>query len=441
MDKIILLLDTTLHHKDATGITLSNLFGVFQKGNLFMIGTADKTKHSLEEGYHNTFDLGENEIKHRFPLSFIKLLYSKFNKHYSNLNNGMNDRNIVQNSVKKSINNKMHKSVKDYFIKKVTACFKLFGLDLFFFRYCLSVELKRWIEEASPDYLYAVLSTRHSIRFASDVVKEFNIPLIIHIMDDWPTVIGNNTLFPNYWNKIVNNEFKQLVDISYRRLAISEKMAIEYNTRFGGEWNFFHNPVSLLNWEKFQINQISLSKNKYRIGYFGRIGKANEQSIRLFIDVVKSGKLSSPVEFHLYTNNINNNENVENVIFHPFIDNNLMPSTITSFDFLLLPISFLDSDVLFAKYSIPTKLSEYLISGVPVIILAPRGIALSEFVIKNNCSLSINTDNINEIIQELNDFIIDPKIQNIYSKNGKSVALKEFEIAIVGERFRKIFEN
>ncbi|MBS4058265.1 MAG: glycosyltransferase [Bacteroidales bacterium] len=433
--KKVLLLDTTLHKKDATGITLSNLFGSWPKESLFMIGSKEMIQLSNLEGYENTYILDDKDYYHRFPLGFFLRLLKSFSvKRNTTKSKATNE---IISKAKTTLGSK----IKSYLRHGFKKLFLSLGLDHLFFRQIISSELREWIKKSGPDYFYAVLSTRHSILFAEKVNIEFNKPLIIHIMDDWPATIGNNTIAPKYWNRKINTEFKRLLTLTEKKIAISQMMAEEYQIRFGGDWEYFHNPVVFSNWENFQKKHISLPKNILKIGYFGRIGKANEQSIKVFMDVVSSCQLAFPIEFHLYTNNITSNHSLKNVFFHSFLDNSLMPAAISSFNFLLLPISFNYEDVIFAKHSIPTKLSEYLISGVPVIVLAPKNIALSEFVSINNCGFCINTDNVSEIIHLLNEFIADISIQNIYSNNGKIVALNEFEINVVGKRFNRIFEN
>ena len=350
--------------------------------------------------------------------------------------------NSQKNEVFPATNTEKQKGRIQSLISGLLRCLLLsLGLDHLLFRCKISDRLDKWITEANPDFLYALLSTRHSILFATAMVEKYNKPLIIHFMDDWPATIGKDTITPIYWNRKINTELKRLLSLSEKKIAISQLMAEEYRKRFGGDWEYFHNPIVFSCWEDFQKKHISLPKNILKVGYFGRIGIANEQSIKIFMDVVSSCQLTFHIEFHLYTNDIKSNHNYKNVFFHSFLDNSLMPVTISSFDFLLLPISFSDKDVQFAKYSIPTKLSEYLISGVPIIVLAPKNMALSEFVRNNICGLCINSTNTNEIVAKLNDFICDLTIQRQYSENGKNIAYNEFEINIVGERFKKIFQN
>ncbi len=436
-----MFLDTTLHKKDATGITLSNLFRQWPIDSLYMIGDAERVAISTTEGYKNTFTLGNDEFKHAFPFGILKsMLY--FIREYkqkitrNQISTSQNIAAIVNNNIEKP-----NDGIGNLTTGLVERLFFRLGLNHLLFRCKISDRLDKWITESNPDFFYTLLSTRHSILFAKDIVTKYNKPLIIHIMDDWPATIGNDTFAPRFWNRFINIEFIRLLGLAKKKIAISQFMAEEYKKRFGDDWGYFHNPIIISDWVKYQKNYISIKKYPLKIGYFGRIGRANKQSIQLFIDAVSSGKIDTPVELHLFTNFTSHNYNLENIIFHPFLDNSLMPVTITSFDFLLLPISFNDEDVSFAKYSMPTKLSEYLISGVPVIVLAPNTIAISNFFSKNNCGFCINTFNVNEIAQKLNEFIADTSIQNIYARNGKAVAFNDFEMSTVGKRFSGIFEN
>ncbi|MDO9154792.1 MAG: glycosyltransferase [Paludibacter sp.] len=441
-DKKVLLLDTTLHHKDATGITLSNLFGAWSKDDLYMIGTPDRTKYSNEEGYHNTFDLGDNEIKHRFPLNLVKLFFSKFTKNNNEQAYVILGSYIVDNSDKKNLNNRKRNSVKNGFIKKVTTYFQLFGLDLFFFRYFLSDDLKRWIKEADPDYLYAVLSTRHSIRFARDVVKEFNIPLVIHIMDDWPAVIGTDTLFPVSWNKIVNKEFKQLVDISYRRLAISEKMASEYKTRFGGEWDYFHNPVDVEFWGcSPKLNY--KAGEPFEILYSGRISQGIIETLKKVAECIEELVVENGFNIILRIQSNNKPEWLNffnNSHFSYYIEYNQLPELFSHVDVLLLPYDFVGSNFNFIRLSMPTKVSEYMISGTPILIVSPENTALTSSALKENWGYVIKDNEKTKIKNGIIELYSNEELRVSIGTNALNIAKQEHNIVSIQHKFMLNFQ-
>lgn len=434
MSNKIIFLDTVLHNHDATGITLSNLFMHWSKDDLFMIGNIDKVNLSNREGYHNTYTLSNKEICHAFPLNFIKFFYSYYKSVLTLVNPILNYTNntIIQSTVPTN-NISSRSTFKKLFIK--------LGLDHLFYRYKITPKLDEWIKQTNPDYFYATLSTRHSILFAKEIINKYKRPLIIHIMDDWPTTICKETIFNKFWFNVINKEFCALLTESYARIAISKSMAEEYAKRYNNQWVYFHNPVFLDKWLPYQKKVLNSSNTPLKIGYFGRIGIANQYSIEKFIKVISSRRLEGQLELHLYSYDNNKYDNIPNVHTHQFIHSNILPSIISNFNFLLLPLSFLSDDIQFSRFSIPTKLSEYLISGVPVILLGPKEIAVSQFVRENKCGLCIFTDIENEIESTLSQFIFDTKKQEEYSENAKSIALKNFEVRHVNKDFQKIFHS
>jgi glycosyltransferase involved in cell wall biosynthesis len=50
-------------------------------------------------------------------------------------------------------------------------------------------------------------------------------------------------------------------------------------------------------------------------------------------------------------------------------------ATVCDADVLLLPVNFETSAIRMVRYSMPTKVPEYLVSGVPILLYGPAGIA------------------------------------------------------------------
>jgi glycosyltransferase involved in cell wall biosynthesis len=426
----ILFLDSTLHNNNGTGITLTNLFLNWPKESLFML--ADKSVGELEHNCldANLFILTNEEHDHKFPFNMFK-------------------KRITENDVKIGIEKKIARTGKSLgkgsdrtkiiaiLKNKLLSLYSKMGLEYYFLRLKLSDKLNNWIEEIKPDYLYVLLSNRHSIIFAENVYHKYHIPIIIHIMDDWPATIGKTTLFPSFWNKKINSDFKRLLSYSYKRIAISQKMAIEYESRFGGDWLFFHNPAEMNRPSAQRVDSEKL-KNKIKVGYFGGIGNANKATIDFFIEFMNQFP-NLNLELHIFSKE----KSLETVftIYHGYIAPDQIRGFMSSCDYLLLPLSFEAELLDFEKYSMPTKLSEYLASGVPVIVIAPPAIAVTEFVQLNKCAYLI--DNLD--IEVFNKMFLD-----IYNANhkeelemlekAKSVALENFSMQVVHKRFESIFK-
>lgn len=440
--KKILFIDATLHRKDATGITLSNLFGSWPKENLYMIGNYEMIQLSREEGYEGTYILDDTDYYHRFPLGYVlRLRQLVKGKRIFAVSKGTSK--FRTNSLKsEAVNIKITLSPLFSFL------FQKLGIEHLFFRQIISNGLREWIERTDPDFFYAVLSTRHSILFAEKLMNEFKKPLFIHILDDWPSTIGNSSFLYDYWNFRINNEFKRLQRLSHRRIAISKKMANEYAAKYNNNWSYFHNPIDLALWKPFQKSHIDRKTGVIKIAYFGRFGRSNDEAI---IDFTMGVKLFNAqnfdnytIEFHLFTNlDLNVKQKIgfndSEIILHPFILNEEVPKEISNYDFLLLPISFSERDLKFARLSMPTKFSEYLISGVPVILFAPRTIAVTEFSEENNCTFILDVTTAKEICEKLFLIIKDTPLQNQLSSRAKFIAERKFSSLVIHESFRQLF--
>jgi glycosyltransferase involved in cell wall biosynthesis len=435
--KKILFIDAALHKKDATGITLSNLFAFWPKENLFMIGPQGNIQLSQNEGYKNTYVLDNKDYYHRFPLGFVLNIWKLLKKKVSV------SKSKETSDIKLKYVNTVDRTDKFSMSSSFFLLFQWLGLDHLIFRQVISSELREWIVKSDPDYFYAVLSTRHSIIFAEELKKEFNKPFIIHILDDWPAAIGNNSIFKNYWNKKINQEFKQLINTVSKRVAISEAMAKEFELRFSGKWDYFHNPIDINQWLPYQKKTISKHSDFIKIAYFGRIGRANQEALLLFIDAIKElNKIHLVfIQIDIYSSNILPNAYLELdfIKIHGFINHHEIPKIIVSYDYLILPISFNEQDFTFSRLSIPTKLSEYLISGVPVIIFAPKETAVCKFADETNSAFVISTTAKTEIVASLGLFFSDEKMQKEISENARMVANQYFSIEIINKKFNNLF--
>lgn len=427
-EKKVLFLGTALNYSNASSITVSNLFSHWPKRNLIIAASYEQANLSLMLGYNNVYSLGKKEL-------FYKL---KSIKTYSGPLTRIVKTKFKITSLGPNLNPKQSKKItshKRWFTNIIITTLNFLGVNFCLYQMRLSKELKQWILENDPDYIYTQLSSRASILFALKIYEAFQKPIIIHIMDDWPTTIVGASLLSFYWRKKIDKEFRELLSVSYQNIAISEKMAVVYQKRYGGSWSYYHNPIDTERWLPFQKNNHALG-NTIKIGYFGRIGRANSTTLHKSIKAVE--KISEiKIELHIYSQIHSKDRN--NIFYHPFVEHSRIPEVVSSFDLLLLPLGFSKGDVKFAKYSIPTKASEYMISGVPIILIAPDGMALTEFFEKHQCGLIINSDNPKLIKESLLNFIENQDQRELFSNNAIQVAQKLFDINTIHESFKKIF--
>ena len=152
-------------------------------------------------------------------------------------------------------------------------------------RHKISNEFLNWIKEYSPDNIYSQLSTIEIIGLVNELHKILELPIAIHIMDDWPSSISSKGLFKKYWHAKIDKEFRELLNKASVLMSISDAMATEYKNRYGKMFIPFHNPINIEDWLPFSKNNWNVHST-FKILYTGRIGTANTKSIQNIAEAV-----------------------------------------------------------------------------------------------------------------------------------------------------------
>ena len=146
---------------------------------------------------------------------------------------------------------------------------------------------------------------------------------------------------------------------------------------------------------------------------------------------------------------LSNANKIENLLKHGLRKNNIeiMPflsredylKLLKKQDALLLAIdSSLESPVHEDELStiFPTKSIEYLMSGKPIIVHCPKNYFLSRFFDENGCGLVINTNDSNEMVDLIDNYLSNIALQTIHIRNGYKT-LEKFYISSVKKEFIK----
>ncbi|MCX6185826.1 MAG: hypothetical protein NTU43_02365, partial [Bacteroidetes bacterium] len=216
-NKKIIFFESVMHEQNSAAITLMNLFQKWDKDNLFFMSTNDEIIKSRKYGYKNFYHLGKKEYVHAFPFN----LFSKKDNHDESIETITNVKGpIYDNSLIK------HKfsalaSIK-FFINRIIV---FLNLDLIFHRCILSKDLENWINNIKPNYIYTTLSSRYSILFMLAIHKKLKLPIVVHILDDWPTTIYNKGIFKVFLKRLIDKELIELLSIATIKIGISNQMA------------------------------------------------------------------------------------------------------------------------------------------------------------------------------------------------------------------------
>src|SRR5690606_19448166 len=144
-----------------------------------------------------------------------------------------------------------------------------------------------------------------------------------------------------------------------------ELMAIEYKKRYGYDFFTFHNPIDLSFWKKGQRKNYELGKET-TILYAGRVGLGIEKSLKMMAKAVMilNKELNVSIKFVLQVKGKPDWIGKFSCVEHrSFLSYEELPYKFAEADILYLPYDFSVNAISFIKYSMPTKASEYMISG------------------------------------------------------------------------------
>lgn len=428
-----LILGSPFNSKTGGGITMSNLFQGWPKDKLALASSANIIVEADSLICENYFQFGFNGKLHPFPLNIVlpKVQCGPIKLSHSN-----------ESGIQKQRYNPGKYNHIYSVLKKFLESLGVFNL---LYKIKITVEFKEWIEDFAPDIIYSQLSTLDSIRLVSDIADILNKPVALHFMDDWITTINRPGLLSLFWKKKAETELLSLINRSSVLMSIGEAMSEEYKKRYNRDFIPFHNPIEINNWIPCSRNEWSID-DRFTILYAGRIGLGMKNSVIDIARVVNNLVLKHEnLFFEIQTPDIselvgkvNFNEHVSWV--EP-IDYLALPKKFAEVDLLVLPFDFDIESVKFLRYSFQTKISEYMISGTPVLVYSPSEISTAKYAQQEGWAY---------VVTERSDLLLKNAILDLYSKpdlrkglgeKAKQLAITQEDSYMVREKFRECLAN
>lgn len=429
----VLIFGQTFNDFSGGGITLSNLFKEWPVDSLAVVSYPFMLHNTTTDICRNYYQIGLEELKWKFPFSRIKQQFPSGK--------------LTPESKRKIPILQETRHVRHSFSKNIlTPILKWTGLVHCISSIHLSQKMKEWLSGLAPDILYFQISNRESVNFAVELIDYLKIPSVIHMMDDWPSTISGSGLFSTYWRRRIDCEFRSLLDKTDLHLSISDAMSDEYYNRYGKYFRAFHNPIDP---ERFSIELPSKRPDdkKFKILYIGRIGTANRSSLLQFATFISGYDTDGlSIEFNIYTKDHNSSYAVKlgklkRVTVREAVNHSEVPLLLISSDLLLLPLDFTGSGLRFSKLSMPTKASEYMMSGTPILVFAPEYTAISKLCRRYGCGHCVTSTDSKKIAESMNMLVHDMDFRNGLRTNALNLAVRLFDVHIVREEFTRLLSD
>lgn len=424
----VIIIGETFRANGGGGITMMNLFREWPSDKLAVI---TELTHECSREYHcnKYYQIGHLEKRIPFPLKIFK-------------------KKIISGDFQMA--SSMHSSISQYDSSKgLKATLKniyyrtihILGLYHFTNKIILSDRLLNWVNEYSPDIIYHQPFNYSDMKLAYKLKCAIQKPLVVHVMDDIVSFATKPNLLFFYWQKQIEKLFRRLIESASLCLSISDYMSLEYYRRYNKKCLSFRNPVDLERWIPHRKNDWQTG-NSIKIIYTGRLAVPNILSL-LNICIAISNLRSKNVNINLDIYSLDTNQafyrkirGLEGIHIRKPVPYDHIPQVMSTYDLAVLPIDFDRRGLRFAKYSISTKTSEYLISGVPVLLLAPEETALSFYASKTESMFVLNDPEIRSIESAILQLTGDISLREHLAERAFSVAKEDSDGIKVRESFK-----
>lgn len=264
-------------------------------------------------------------------------------------------------------------------------------------------DLISWAHQFKPDLIFYHNSDAFFLgEIAIELSKLFSVPLILEISDDY--YFNNHfSLSPFYhlYRKKYKKHFENCIKHATGYIFISEKMKRKYEEFFEIKGECIHISSEF----QFETNQNFQTDGSFN--YFGNIGLGRWKTIKTIANQLK--KHNDETILDVYCPRIGNSivskiKNIQNVRYCGSLEYDDLKRKIFGSKYLLLVESFSKKNIKDVKFSLSTKVADYISTGVPIIAVGPKGSGTIDFLEENNLAIVINKiDNFYDSFGSLNN--------------------------------------
>ena len=206
MKKVLIINATAIGANNGTGVTLRNIWQDYPRENLLqLVIDWDDSEKDIDIPTTQT------------PVEFCRIPYTIHRR----LNKPRSGKGGVANAGIKQ------KGVKSYLHDCLRGT-----LDAFPVKYSCVMDKVRTF---SPDVIYTCGASIRVLKTANYIAKQLDIPIVLHLMDDWPETIYTTSFLSALFHRNVKRQLKKIHRRCVMNLASSDALGEKYSGLYGVE--------------------------------------------------------------------------------------------------------------------------------------------------------------------------------------------------------------
>ena len=420
MKRVLIVNSNSVNVNNATGITLRSVLSELETDSL------------MELYWNKTVAVtGTANIKFKVldfaPLSLAGLVFNNKGKEISS-----KMKNTAEQSAQ---SNRVLKNVFTYLRQFVT-------LQADLSRVKLTKQDFEDINAFKPQVIYTLGGGVAALRLSYLLSKKLDLPIVVHFMDNWRHCIQweDNPLLGHY-----KKTLKKYCNLCYSRstdcIAISPEMARVYTEETGVRHSALMNSVRVRDYlcsprEKYGV---------FKFLYTGGLHLGRYKGLHIIGEVIENvaARKGVKTEFSIYTSPENikaysdNFKDLANTRLIEAVPHSEIKQIFQNADFLVHTESEALVNNEFFKYSVSTKIPEYLASGRPTLFYGPQDIYLYKFLTDSQTAATADSE---EKLSEVIEAMIDGKYDWL-SERAVVYAKENFDVTAAADIFSKAVDN
>lgn len=408
------------------GITFSNLFHGWPKGCLATV--TDDPVPTTTDTCNQYYFLTSNEINYIRPFGWF----------YKRTLSSQNLSNSVSFRLDQSLRRRLTQTAK-----------RILGEAGIPDHGMLSPELHQWINQFKPTLIYTILGTIAYVELVEKIRQEFDLPVVVHLMDEGVTDPKKTGFFGLYLRGVYRRKSRALIQQAKECLAIGDEMAKAYTKRFSRDFSVFQNTIDIQKWSCFVKKDFSI-KGTFKLLYSGSVlPNAQLQSLKECCQAVEElVKECIPVELDIFAPRTLFAQAIQDLL--PYQGVHLYDSISKDEDFfrklgeadlLLLPVNFDADSRHFIRYSMPTKIPAYLTSGTPTLVYGPLDTAQVKYAHELGWGYVLSSQGVIHIKRAILHLFKDEDARKELSAVARETAIKNHDSRMVRTKFQTLLKN
>jgi len=269
--------------------------------------------------------------------------------------------------------------------------------------YEYSPELDKFIEDFHPDIIYSAIGGIGMMDLIYKVSLKHDILVFPHFYDDWISTSYSHNIFLLIPRFVLKYNLKKVFQRTEKAFAISDKMAFEYTTRYNKPFYSLMNCIE----DSLPSDEPATDESTIRFCYSGGLHLHRWQTLNLLCDALDRIETDKSMELNIYTSELDwltykdKFENYSFVKYMGFISQAEMLQELKKQTVLVHVESFEKQTLAYTRFSISTKIPEYLSMKKPILAIGPPDTASVEYLKSNQSAFIVDENKENLLIDEL----------------------------------------